>query len=131
MTELFSVELEARSPEMVEVAIVEVAMVDAVIVLLPIKVVFPPCKASMLLFRVNVPVPAEIILPLNVLAASAPPKVRAVPEAVVKVVWPITLSVDCKVAAPTKTVAPFTVRAEVEELPKVVCPVTFKLPLTS
>ena len=128
MTELFSVELEARSPEMVEVAIVEVAMVDAVIMLLPIKVVFPPCKASVLLFRFSVPLPLEIVLLLKVLALSVPLKVKAVPEAVVKVVWPVTLSVDCKVAPPSKTVALFTVRAEVEALPKAVWPDTPKVP---
>ena len=141
MTELFSVELEANKPEIVDVAIVEVAMVDDVIMLPPTNVVLPPCKARMLLFKFKVPLPAEIVLPLKVLAVNvpseaevatkAPFKVKAVPEAVVKVVCPVTLSVDCKVAALTKTVAPFTVRAEVEALPKVVWSVTFKVPLTS
>ena len=74
----------------------------------------------MLLFKFKLPALLEIVLPLNVLAASAPVKVKAVPEAVVKVVWPVTLSVDCKEAVPTKTVWPFTVRAEVDALPKVV-----------
>ena len=136
MTELFSVELEASRPEIVDVAIVEVDMEFR-----PVKVVLPPCKARVLLFKFKVPLPAEIVLPLKVLAVKvpseaevatkAPFKVKAVPEAVVKVVCPVTLSVDCKVAALTRTVAPFTVRAEVEALPKAVWPVTFKVPLTS
>ena len=151
MTELFSVELEASRPEIVEVAIVEVAMVDEVMLFVPVRVVLPPWRVKILPLRFSVPLPSEIVLPLKVLAVKvpseaevatkAPLKVNAVPEAVVKVVWPVTFRVDCKTAAPTKTAWPFTVRAEVEALPKEVCPavkaasvvepVTFKVPLTS
>ena len=42
MTELFSVELEANKPEIVDVAIVEVATVDEVMVFIPAKMVLPP-----------------------------------------------------------------------------------------
>lgn len=162
--ELFKVELEANKPEMVEVPIVEVAIVDEVMafvpvkivlppckvnslplpfkvmrsivdveivdevmVLLPIKVVLPPCKAKVLLFKFKVPLPAEMVLPLKVFATKAPDKVSAVPEAVVKIVCPVTLRVDCNIAAPTKKVPLLTVRDEEEAFPKVVWPITLKL----
>ena len=121
-------ELEANKPEIVDVAIVEVAMVDEVMMLPPTKVVLRPARPGCCYLILRLPLPAEIVLPLKVLAVkvpseaevatNAPFKVKAVPEAVVKVVCPVTLSVDCKVAALTKTVAPFTVRAEVEALPE-------------
>ena len=46
MTELFSVELEASKPEIVEVPIVDVTIVDDVMILVPVKVVSPPCKVN-------------------------------------------------------------------------------------
>ena len=70
MTELLRVEFEARSPEMVEVATVEVAIVDEVILLVPVSVVLPPWRERVLLFKVNVPVPAVKVLPLMVVAVS-------------------------------------------------------------
>jgi hypothetical protein len=51
-------------------SIVDVEIVDDVIVLPPIKVVLPPCKAKILLLRFRVPMPWEIVLPLMVVAVS-------------------------------------------------------------
>ena len=161
MTELFSVELEANNPEMVEVAIVEVAMVDEVMTLAPVKVVLPPwrvkilplpfkviceiveveivddvmllvpikavlplCKVKMLLFKFSAPVPLEIVLPLNVLAISAPDKVKDVPEAVVKVVWPLTFKAPLTIWLPVVVALPAVKAASVAE------PVTKALPAT-
>ena len=128
MTELFSVELEANKPEIVDVAIVEVAMVDDVIMLPPTNVVLPPCKARMLLFKFKVPLPAEIVLPLKVLATNAPFKVKAVPEAVVKVVCPVTFKLPVRAWLPSTIKFPVVVAfPEINNDCAEAGPLTFKL----
>ena len=121
-----------------EVATVEVEMFDEVIVLLPFKIVLPPCKAKVFPFKFSVPLPLEMVLPLKVLAvnvpseaerATKPPdKVKAVPEAVVKVVWPVTFKLPVRDWLPSTIKFPVVVALPViSKLWAEAGPLTFKL----
>ena len=57
MLELLPVKADRTDPEIVEVAIVDVEIVELVIELLPTKEVLPPTKDKVLLFNVSVPLP--------------------------------------------------------------------------
>ena len=55
MVELFKVAPEDKRPEIVEVATVEVEMAEEIRELVPVRVVLPPCRVKVLLFRLRVP----------------------------------------------------------------------------
>ena len=113
---------------------VEVEIVDDAIAFVPVRVVLPPWRDKVLLFKVRVPVPAVMVLPFRVVAVAVPKDEVAVAVMDVKdgladnVIW---------VDVPIKTFCPplmFKLEPTVK-LPNVVVPmpplVVPRTPLTS
>ena len=63
-------------------SIVEVEIVDDVMLLVPVRVVLPPCRAKVLLFKFSVPLPAVMVLPLMVSAVKVPSEAEVAEKAV-------------------------------------------------
>ena len=57
---------------------VEVEIVDDAIAFVPVRVVLPPWRDKVLLFKVKVPVPAVMVLPFKLVAVAVPKEEVAV-----------------------------------------------------
>ena len=57
---------------------VEVEIVDDAIAFVPVRVVLPPWRDKVLLFKVKVPVPAVMVLPIKLVAVAVPKEEVAV-----------------------------------------------------
>ena len=101
---------------------VEVEIVDDAIAFVPVRVVLPPWRDKVLLFKVRVPVPAVMVLPFKLVAVAVPKEEVAV--AVMEVKEGLADIVIC-VDVPIKTFCPpviFKLEPTVKEA-KVLVPV--------